>query len=95
MPGWFLDKLVPQLVSERGLLYVCSLVPRPTCAFHFGAAVGLVPFLMCVTCRYKGGRRVNFCVGKDHCNSQTTKEGSKSVLLVATLWSLSVPQTER
>ena len=26
-----------------------SLVPRPTCAFHFSAAVGLVPFLTCVT----------------------------------------------
>ena len=31
-----------------------SLVPRPTCAFHFSAAVGLVYFLTCVTRRVEG-----------------------------------------
>ena len=31
-----------------------SPVPRPTCVFHFSAAVGLVLFLMCVTWRVEG-----------------------------------------
>ena len=38
---------------------------------------------------------MNFCVGKDSCGSQTTKEGIESTLLVATLRSPFVPQTER
>ena len=29
----------------------------------------------------------SFCVGEDICSSQTTKEGSESTLLVATVWS--------
>ena len=41
-----------------------------------------------------GHRRVNVCVGEDSCSSQTTKEGSESTLLVASLRSLFVPQTE-
>ena len=49
--------------------------------FDFSTAVGLVLFLAGVT---KGGRRVKFCVGEDSCSFQTTKEGSKSTLLVAT-----------
>ena len=44
--------------------------------------------------RVKGGRRVKFCLGEDSCNSQTAKEGSESTLLVATLRSPFVPQTE-
>ena len=44
---------------------------------------------------YSGvGLRVNLCVGEDRCSSQTTKEGSEFILLVATLWSPFVPQTE-
>ena len=38
---------------------------------------------------------VNFCVGKDSCSSQTTKEGSESTLLLPILLSPFVPQTER
>ena len=38
---------------------------------------------------------MDYCVGEDSWSSQTTKEGGKSVLLVATLWSSFVPQTER
>ena len=37
---------------------------------------------------------MNICVGEDSCNSQTTKEGSESVLLAATLRSPFVPQTK-
>ena len=33
-------------------------------------------------------------MGEDSCYSQTTKEGSKSILLVTTLWSLFAPQTK-
>ena len=33
-------------------------------------------------------------MGEDSCSSHTTKEGSESTLLVATLRSLFVPQTE-
>ena len=33
---------------------ITSLVPRPTCTFHFSAAVGLVYFLTCVTRRVEG-----------------------------------------
>ena len=45
-----------------------SCVPRPTCVFHFSVAVGLVPFLTCVTQRVEvmDGRRANFCEGKDN-----------------------------
>ena len=41
------------------------------------------------------GRRENFCVGEDSCSYQTTKDGSESILLVATLQSPFVSQTER
>ena len=49
---------------------------------------------MCVTCRIEGGRRMDFCMREDSCSSQTMKEGSESTLLVATLWSPFVLQTE-
>ena len=64
------------------------------CVFHFSVAVDLVHFLTCVTHRVGGGRRVNFCVGEDGCSSQIMREGSESILLVATLRSPFVPQTE-
>ena len=53
------------------------------------AAVGadLVYFLTCVTRRVE---RVNFCVGEDSCSSQTTMEGSESILYLSF-----VPQTKR
>ena len=35
-------------------LVLVSLVSRPTCAFHFSTAVGLVHFLTCVTRRVEG-----------------------------------------
>ena len=38
---------------------------------------------------------MDFCVGEDSCSSQTTKEGSESILLAATLRSPFVPQTEK
>ena len=69
-----------------------SLVPRPTCAFYFSAAVGLFTFSHVCDAE---GRRVKFSVSKESCSSQTTKEGSESTLLVATLWSPFVPQTEQ
>ena len=61
--------------------------PGPRARFHFSTATGLVHFLTCVTRRVEGWcRRVNFCVGEDSCSSQTTKEGSESILLAATLF---------
>ena len=51
--------------------------------FHFSAAVGLVLNFSHV-CDVED-RRVKFCMGEDSCSSQTTKEGSESTLLVATL----------
>ena len=39
-------------------------------------------------------RRVKFCVCEDSYSSQTTKEGSESTLLVATLWRPFVARTE-
>ena len=38
---------------------------------------------------------VTFCVGKDSCRSQAMNEGSKSILVLATLQSLFVATTER
>ena len=48
--------------------------------FHFSAAVGPVFF--------------RTCMDEDRCSSQTTKDSSESLLPVATLQSLFVPQTE-
>ena len=55
----------------------------------FSIAVGLVHL------HDAEGRRVKFCVGEDSCNSQTMTKGSESMLLVATLRSIFVPQTKR
>ena len=44
--------------------------------------------------RVEGWQKGEFCVGENSCNSQITKEGSKSTLLVATVWSLFIQQTE-
>ena len=57
MYGGSYESLLLVLVTtmESGLSYIehvhcaCSLVPRPTCVFHFSIAMGLVHFLMCVT----------------------------------------------
>ena len=54
--------------KEKWTYCTSSLVPRPTCAFHFSAAESLVLFLTCVTCRLEGNF---FCVGEYSCSSQT------------------------
>ena len=46
-------------------------VPRPTCTFHFSAAVDMVLFLTCMTQRVEGW---TFCMGKDCCSSVTLKD---------------------
>ena len=53
------------------------------------ASCGLGTFCPCMMRRVVEG--LNFCVGEDSCSSQTTKEGSESILLLATLRSLFVP----
>ena len=55
-----------------------SLLHMPTCVF-------VAWYFFSYGRDAKGGGRVNSCVGKDSCSSQTTKEGSESTLLVATL----------
>ena len=51
---------------------------------------------MCVMCRVEGRQKgFNLCMDEDSRNFQTTKEGSKSILLIAALWRAFVPQTER
>ena len=42
------------LAKQQAMHVICSIVPRPTCAFHFSVAVGLVHFLTCVMRKVEG-----------------------------------------
>ena len=59
--------------------------------FHFSAAVGLVHFLTCLTHRVEGWYKDEFLRGR---GQLTIKEGSESMVLVATVQSPFVPQTK-
>ena len=57
-PPWIMKSCMRSKSSDTDINEHCtvlvlgsSLVPRPTCVFHFSAAVGLVLFLTCVTWR--------------------------------------------
>ena len=75
---------VNSLFNSRHNMYIASFTGPCVCF-----TVGLELFLTRMTCKVEGS-----CVSEDSCSSLTTKEGSESRVLVATLRSPFIPCTD-